>query len=93
MLASSIMVVLHMMHHMHAMHCISYIILGHYLLDLPEFGHYAISPFCACANCDPAHFGGRSAVETRARGFARYYTRCVMYSWYVVVLFAKVIFL
>ena len=68
-------------------------------LNPPEFGHYAIIPFCACANRGPAHFGAESAVETRARVALLHpedTCRCVMYSltaWYVVVLFAKVMLL
>ena len=34
-------------------------------LHPPEFGHYAIIPFCTCAKCYPNHFRAGSAAETR----------------------------
>ena len=62
-------------------------------MHLPEFCHYAIIPFCACAEHDPALFGAWSGDDTREalQGICR----CGMYcwaAWYVVVYFAKFCF-
>ena len=58
-------------------------------MHLPEFCHYAIISFCACARRDPTLFGAGSGDDTRMGAALHGICRCVMYcwaAWYVVVL-------